>query len=70
VGIRSFFRRFDRALRRFNDSFGGVAVADSVIRGQGGQAVDAGSVVAVVGEIEKSGTDEAREGDEDQELRS
>ncbi len=65
MGIRSFLRRLDRALGRFNDSFGGVAVADSVIRGQGGQSVDAGSVTAVVGEIEKRGTDENREGAED-----
>jgi hypothetical protein len=65
VGIRSFFRRLDRVLGRFNDSFGGVAVADSVIRGQGGQPIDAGSVIAVIGEIEERGADEKRERDED-----
>jgi hypothetical protein len=63
-------RRLDRALGRFNDSFGGVAVADNVIRGEGSQPVDAGSVVAVVGEIEKGRTDDERKADVAEELRS
>jgi hypothetical protein len=54
--VRALLRRFDRLLGRFNERFGGTALASGTQQSQGGasSSVDPMRVTAVIGEIEKS----------------
>ena len=68
MGLRSVVRCLSKGLERFNNSFGGTAVASGVQTpgGPGSPGVDAASVVAVLGEIEKTRPDtEADRADRD-----
>jgi len=54
MGLRGLVRALGGRLGRFNDSFGGTAAATGVQSPSGlGPRVDAASVVAVLGEIER-----------------
>jgi hypothetical protein len=58
--IRSIFRRLNRGLERFNDSFGGAAVASGAASGR---RIDPERVTAALGELERKQGTAAREND-------